>query len=28
MVAANIRDACRGYGFDRISWVDDATPID
>jgi len=28
LVAANIRDACRGYGFDRISWVDDATPID
>lgn len=28
LIAPNIRDACRGYGFDRISWVDDATPID
>lgn len=28
LIAANVRDACRGYGFDRISWVDDATPID
>lgn len=28
LVAANVRDACRGYGFDRVSWVDDTTPID
>jgi uncharacterized protein involved in tellurium resistance len=28
LIGATIREACRGYGFDRISWVDDATPID
>ncbi|HEY5880070.1 MAG TPA: hypothetical protein VIU11_14255 [Nakamurella sp.] len=28
LVGATIREACRAYGFDRISWVDDSTPID
>lgn len=28
LIAPNVREACRGYGFDRISWIDDATPID
>ncbi|GAA2009592.1 hypothetical protein JL107_17340 [Nakamurella flavida] len=27
-VAPSIRDACRAYGFDRITWLDDHTPID
>ncbi len=28
LIAGTIREACRGYGFERISWVDDRTPID
>jgi uncharacterized protein involved in tellurium resistance len=28
LVGSTVREACRGYGFDRISWVDDSTPID
>ena len=28
LVGRTIREACRGYGFDRITWVDDVTPID
>ena len=28
LVGRTIREACRGYGFDRITWVDDSTPID
>jgi hypothetical protein len=28
LVGTTVREACRGYGFDRISWVDDSTPID
>lgn len=28
LVGSTVREACRGYGFDRISWVDDTTPID
>jgi hypothetical protein len=28
LIGRTIREACRGYGFDRITWVDDATPID
>jgi len=28
LVATSIRDACRGYGFDRITWLDDAAPVD
>jgi hypothetical protein len=27
-VAGSIRDACRAYGFDRITWKDDRTPAD
>lgn len=23
-----VRDACRAYGFDRITWLDDRTPVD
>ena len=28
LVGRTIREACRGHGFDRITWVDDVTPID
>ena len=28
LIGRTIREACRGYGFDRITWVDDVTPID
>jgi len=28
LVGGTVREACRGYGFDRISWVDDSVPID
>jgi hypothetical protein len=28
LIGHTIREACRGYGFDRITWVDDSTPID
>jgi len=28
LIGTTVREACRGYGFDRISWVDDTTPID
>ncbi len=28
LIGRSVRDACRGYGFDRISWLDDSTPID
>jgi hypothetical protein len=27
-VAGTVRDACRAFGFERISWLDDRTPID
>ncbi|MDP9116292.1 MAG: hypothetical protein M3O28_03320 [Actinomycetota bacterium] len=27
-IAGAIREACRTYGFDRISWLDDRTPVD
>jgi uncharacterized protein involved in tellurium resistance len=23
-----VRDACKAYGFDRITWLDDRTPVD
>ena len=26
--AASIRDAARAYGYDRITWLDDRTPVD
>ncbi len=28
LIGSTVREACRGYGFERISWVDDTTPID
>jgi uncharacterized protein involved in tellurium resistance len=28
IVNGEIRDACRAYGFDRITWLDDRTPVD
>ena len=28
LIGRTIREACRGYGFDRITWVDDQSPID
>ena len=28
LVGRTIKEACRGFGFDRISWLDDQTPID
>lgn len=28
LIGRTIREACRGYGFDRITWLDDQTPID
>jgi uncharacterized protein involved in tellurium resistance len=28
IVNGEIRDACRTYGFDRITWLDDRTPVD
>jgi hypothetical protein len=27
-IAGSIRDACRAYGFDRITWKDERTPAD
>ncbi|HEY2165834.1 MAG TPA: hypothetical protein VGH01_01605 [Jatrophihabitantaceae bacterium] len=27
-VPGTVRDSCRAFGFDRISWLDDRTPID
>ncbi len=28
LIGHSIREACRGYGFDRITWLDDVSPID
>jgi hypothetical protein len=28
VVAGGVREAARGYGFDRITWLDDRTPVD
>lgn len=28
LIGRTIREACRGYGFDRITWLDDVTPAD
>jgi len=28
LIGRTIREASRGYGFDRITWVDDVVPID
>ena len=28
LIGRTIREACRGYGFDRINWLDDSTPVD
>ncbi len=27
-IVGSIRDACRAYGYDRITWLDDRTPVD
>jgi len=27
-VEGSVRDACRAFGFTRISWLDDRTPVD
>lgn len=27
-VPGTVRDACRAYGFDRITWMDERTPVD
>jgi hypothetical protein len=27
MVTGSVRDACRAYGFDRITWIDEKTPL-
>lgn len=28
LLGRTIREACEGFGFDRITWVDDRTPLD
>jgi uncharacterized protein involved in tellurium resistance len=28
VIQGPIRDACRAYGFDRITWLDDRTPVE
>ena len=28
LIGTTIKQACRGYGFDRITWLDDVTPVD
>jgi uncharacterized protein involved in tellurium resistance len=28
LIGTSVREACRGYGFDRITWLDDVTPVD
>jgi hypothetical protein len=28
IVPGGVREAARGYGFDRITWLDDRTPVD
>ncbi len=28
LIGTTVQEACRGYGFDRISWVDQTTPIE
>jgi hypothetical protein len=27
-VGSTVRAACQAFGFDRITWLDDATPVD
>jgi hypothetical protein len=27
MVTGSVRDACRAYGFDGITWIDEKTPL-
>ncbi len=24
----DVREACRAYGYDRITWLDDRTPVE
>jgi hypothetical protein len=28
VVAGDVREACRAYGYDRITWLDSRTPVD
>ncbi len=28
LIGHSVREACRGYGFDRITWLDEVTPIE
>lgn len=28
LAGRTVKEACRAYGFDRISWLDDQTPVD
>jgi hypothetical protein len=28
LIGRTVREACRGYGFDRITWLDDMVPVD
>ncbi|SOD71740.1 uncharacterized protein involved in tellurium resistance [Jatrophihabitans sp. GAS493] len=28
LIAGPIREACKAYGYDRISWLDDRTPVE
>jgi uncharacterized protein involved in tellurium resistance len=28
LIGRTIREACRGYGFDRITWLDESLPVD
>jgi hypothetical protein len=27
-IAGSIREACRAYGYDQITWLDDRTPVE
>lgn len=27
LITGSVRDACQAYGYDRITWADDATPV-
>ena len=28
LIGRTVREACRGYGFDRITWLDEMSPVD
>jgi hypothetical protein len=27
-IEGGVREACRAYGYDRITWLDDRTPVE